>query len=362
MHANFLNGKPSKQDRIFTHYLRGMTFGAAGNYDRAVADLDEALRLGPNFGNNMALIVETRGTVWKKAGQLDRALAAYEETIRISPKDPSGYTNRAVIFFEQGQLDRSIAEYGRSIGVKKTAIAYNNRGNSWIHKGEYDKAISDFADALRIDPRHQNSYSNRGRAWRLKGDLTRALEDQNKAVALDIKGRGAFIYVTRADTLRYIGEFSRAIADYQTSFRNVPDYLPALAGLGLTYEKMGDPAKARHYFQLAAASNSPMRHTDVSKEAFETAQARLAAIDSGETSPVIAAPQVRVGNTGSIPTPVIAAPILTKPHAQMTVARQGRRVALVIGNSATKKCLLWPIRRRMRAPSRLPCGTSDSRP
>ncbi|MDO9562845.1 MAG: tetratricopeptide repeat protein [Bradyrhizobium sp.] len=335
--TRFLKGKSSKQDRIVAHYLRGVTLSAAGSFDRAIADLDEAFRLGPSVADDKARIVEARGTVWKKAGELDRALEAYEETIRLSPNDPSGYTNRAIIFYERGQFDRSIAEYGRSIAVKKTAIAYNNRGNTWIQKGDFDRAISDFTDSLRINPKYQNAFSNRGKAWRLKGDLTRALEDQNKAVDLDIQGRGSFIYIARADTLRYMGEFSLAIADYKKSLQNIPEYLPALTGLGLTYEKLGDLAEARRHFEQAAASANPSRFTDVSKEAFETAQARLAALQSGGISPVIAAPQLRVGNTGSIPTPAIAAPILTRPLGTPAAVRQGRRVALVIGNSGYQK-------------------------
>ena len=78
---------------------------------------------------------------------------------------------------------------------------------------------------------------------------------------------------------------------------------------------------------------------DNNKTALETARSRLAAYDVGDAQPTIPPARARVTSETSIPTPVAAAPILTKPvaaPAKQAAAQQGRRIALVIGNSAYK--------------------------
>ena len=40
------------------------------------------------------------------------------------------------------------------------ANAYTNRGNAWLGRGEYDKAISDDNNALTFDPTNVAAYDN----------------------------------------------------------------------------------------------------------------------------------------------------------------------------------------------------------
>ena len=40
-------------------------------------------------------------------------------------------------------------------------------------KGEYDKAIADYNQALTIDPKDADAYYNRGNAWEKRANTTR---------------------------------------------------------------------------------------------------------------------------------------------------------------------------------------------
>ena len=47
-----------------------------------------------------------------------------------------------------------MADYGEAIRIDpQYAIAYYNRGISWYDKKDYDKAIADYTDAIRSNPR-----------------------------------------------------------------------------------------------------------------------------------------------------------------------------------------------------------------
>src|SRR6266487_3402511 len=62
-----------------------------GDYDRALADYDEAIKLAPGTAIAFAL----RGEVHAKRGDYDGAIADYERAIEREPNLPSAFSNRA---------------------------------------------------------------------------------------------------------------------------------------------------------------------------------------------------------------------------------------------------------------------------
>ena len=45
-------------------------------------------------------------------------------------------------------------------------MAYCNRGVAYANKGDYDKAIADCNEAIRLDPKDAVAYCNRGLSLR----------------------------------------------------------------------------------------------------------------------------------------------------------------------------------------------------
>ena len=77
--------------------------------------------------------------------------------------------------------------YSRDRADPTAEIPFNNRALLWRNIGEYDKAIADDNEAIRLNPKFDTAVSNRGEIWRLKGDLTKALADQDEAIRLNPK-------------------------------------------------------------------------------------------------------------------------------------------------------------------------------
>jgi Flp pilus assembly protein TadD len=65
--------------------------------------------------------------------------------------------------------------------------AYRNRGAIFQSKGQHERAISDFDEAIRPDPNGSIAFYNRGIVLRSLGQQARAAMDFAKARQLDPK-------------------------------------------------------------------------------------------------------------------------------------------------------------------------------
>ena len=65
------------------------------------------------------------------------------------------------------------------------AVKYNDRGLVSYQNGEYDKAIIDLNEAIRLDPQAATAYFNRGLVWHEKGEFDREIDDYNEAIRLN---------------------------------------------------------------------------------------------------------------------------------------------------------------------------------
>jgi len=69
----------------------------------------------------------------------------------------------------------------------KDATAYNNRGAALQSKGDLDKAMADYDQAISLKPDYASAYDSRARIFVAKGDYTRAVADVTKAGELTPK-------------------------------------------------------------------------------------------------------------------------------------------------------------------------------
>jgi lipoprotein NlpI len=107
------------------------------------------------------------------------------------------------------------------------AWAYNNRGNAYNDKGDNDRAIADYDQAIQLDPQYAFAYHDRGNAYHDKGDNDRAIADYNQAIQLDLKD--AVAYFDRGRVYLYADLLPKALADInQASALNPKDAYAAL--------------------------------------------------------------------------------------------------------------------------------------
>lgn len=73
------------------------------------------------------------------------------------------YMNRGVEWRHKGEDDRAMADYNQAIQLNPNdAMTYNDRGNVWVDKGDFEHAMADYNQSIRLDPNYIKAYSNRG--------------------------------------------------------------------------------------------------------------------------------------------------------------------------------------------------------
>jgi len=86
---------------------------------------------------------------------------------------------------KKNDYDRAIADYSEAIRLDRNyAFAFNNRGLAYATKGDYDRAIPDYNEAIRLNAKFATAFCNRGKA-KLKINDTSGNEDIAKARQLD---------------------------------------------------------------------------------------------------------------------------------------------------------------------------------
>jgi len=136
---------------------------------------------------------------------------------------------------------------------RRLATAFNNRGVAHKFKGEYDRALEDYEQAILLNPSFANAYNNRGVIYRLKDEYDRAIRDYDQAIWLD-RNVPAFFY-NRAIAYSEKQDYDRALADFNAVLRFNSKNSLALYGKGLAEMKNGDAQAGMADIAAAKAIN-----------------------------------------------------------------------------------------------------------
>ena len=141
--------------------------------------------------------------------------------------------------------DKEIIDRTIEIATDPDAWAYLHRGNAYVYKGEYDKAIEDFTKAIEFDPTFTWAYHERGSAYDLKGEDSKAISDLNKAIEIDQYGDAFF---ARGHFYSKKGDYDKAIADFTRAIEMSPTYAIAYQMRAKAYRNKGENNRAEADF------------------------------------------------------------------------------------------------------------------
>jgi tetratricopeptide (TPR) repeat protein len=160
------------------------------------------------------------------------------------------YCERAAAHAEDAEFEQAIADCGEAIRIApKETCAYLVRGTAYRALGDYDKAIADYSEVIRLEPKYTAAYVARGDVYRGKKEYAKAIADCDKAITFiserenaietrewaGARGGGGYederarlaalavdAYHTRGWTWSDQKEYARALANFGTAVELAP--------------------------------------------------------------------------------------------------------------------------------------------
>ena len=258
--------------RSYDHYVQGAKNYDKKRYDKAITDLDEAIRLNPES----IYAYSTRGQAKSSLGDHKGAISDYDEAIQLNPEDFIAYYNRGYAKSSLGDPKGAISDYDKAIQLNpKYASAYNNRGVVKDNLGDPEGAISDYDKAIQLNPKYASAYNNRGVVKDNLGDPEGAISDYDKAIQLNLEYIDAYNNRGVAKLLLGISESKQentkkvrdlleaAIADFDKVIKIDSKYAIAYKNRGAAQLKLGESEadrgnveKSQSLYQRSIADNT----------------------------------------------------------------------------------------------------------
>jgi tetratricopeptide (TPR) repeat protein len=121
---------------------------------RAIRACTDLLETAPPTAVDRAMVYNIRGVAYKRAGDYERALADYNEAIRLAPGYSGFLVNRGNLYYARQDYARALADFDAAIRLASPPNPgyYFLRGRVYAVQKNYGDALADFEEALRLRP------------------------------------------------------------------------------------------------------------------------------------------------------------------------------------------------------------------
>lgn len=181
----------------------------------------------------LILFEVTRQPSWSVA--LDMKNKRYDRVIETS-------TMLIELFSYYGkEFEKPIAEY------------YCLRGKAFRSLKKYDEAVSDFSQAISLQPKNAEFWNERGNTFYKFNQYQDSISDFSQAISLCASD--ARYWYNRGYSLYCLGKYEEAISDNKKAIYISPDFAPAWGQLGCAFMELGNKKEAIEAFSKSIDLN-----------------------------------------------------------------------------------------------------------
>jgi len=153
-----------------TYLLRGKAYfqRVPPNYKAAAEDFGRAQELLPGLEE----LYLWRAQCFQELGEWELAVQEYDRLIDVAPDNPGHYVDRGVLKLERDEA-AAMEDFDRALAISPHALAYNNRAYLLRQRGQYDAALADAQEALKLDPDSGVAHATLAEIYADLGDRTK---------------------------------------------------------------------------------------------------------------------------------------------------------------------------------------------
>ncbi|MCG9129431.1 SUMF1/EgtB/PvdO family nonheme iron enzyme [Candidatus Poribacteria bacterium] len=247
--------------RAYSLYHQGHRKHYLNDFDSAIDDMDESIRLSPNFvksnaerghlHSHLGDLEAVQGRIDKTREHYQDCFADYAEVIRLTPTDNLAYTSRGYVYAYYGQIEA-------------------DHENLVIAKEQYEASLADYNKAISLEPEYDVAFAGRGRVRYLFGDLyakqdakitarklyMESIDDYNVAVKLNPKedavygGRGWAKY-RFGQFIENNGNVMAAKTSYRDAMIDIDKAIELDSEVAVSFYRRGMVKVALHLYKSA---------------------------------------------------------------------------------------------------------------
>ena len=190
-----------------------------------LVDLDKAIQLDPKAAG----AYNSRGALRMEEHDYTKAIADFTSAIKVDSYNANYYSHRREAYlklerFAEAQADGTRIERLMQLTALTEAVyrnrlspkPYIDRGDFLLDEGRIDDAMANYDHALELDAKQSRSLVGRACAWIRKKEFQKAIDDSTAALKIDSSEDA---YGVRGDAFRKLGQFAKAVADYDAAQR-----------------------------------------------------------------------------------------------------------------------------------------------
>lgn len=176
---NFTKALKLDPKQHFAYNNRGAIYLRRGEYDKAIADFNAALKLA-----QFAMAYMNRADAWAGKKEFRKALADYSTAEEMIGGEPDLLTRRGKMYLKIPDYFKAKLEFKKALAIEPGhAVALYGLGNACYYQKDYDCAEDAYQRVIAADPDEGNAYSALATTYQYKKRLDLAEETLKKAVA-----------------------------------------------------------------------------------------------------------------------------------------------------------------------------------
>jgi tetratricopeptide (TPR) repeat protein len=165
----------------------------------------------------------------------------------------AAFNNRGLAYYRKKDYERAIQDYNQAIRLGlKDPDSFYHRGLIYVEKNDYNRAIQDFDEALKLNPGDVAILQKRGWVYEAQKDYDQAVKDYDRVIKLQPNDGLAFI--RRAAVYQEKRQYEQALADYERATQIDPK-LASERFEGFLFFYLGRMTQSAEMFEKYMKSN-----------------------------------------------------------------------------------------------------------
>lgn len=209
--------------------------------------LQNALARAISWAMLITVVAALSFLTWHRCRVWNDGVTLWSDVLSKYPTLAMAYNSRGFVLLERKEYNKALSDFNQALQIDRNCTdAYINRGSIFLIKKEYSKAISDFNEALNKNKNDTDAYFNLGLVFKDKEEHDKAAFYFNQV--LKINPRYGKAYCRLGDLYASKGDYRKALWFYNEALKIDPFYPEAYNLIAYLYGNMGYPKEAIEFW------------------------------------------------------------------------------------------------------------------